>query len=177
MADPFLGEIRMFGGNFAPKYHALCNGQLIPISQNTALFSILGTTYGGNGTTTFALPDLRGRFPIGAGLGAGLSEQVLGEEIGTPTTALLPFNLPSHTHSLQATTTSASLPSPSGNIWAVAGSRRSTVNLYTATAGTSPAMAVQSLGFAGNSLSHNNQSPYLSISFLIVLQGIFPVRN
>lgn len=177
MAEPFIGEIKMFGGNFAPKFHAFCNGQILSISSNTALFSIIGTYYGGNGTSTFALPDLRGRFPIGQGNGAGLSQQVIGEVGGAPTVSLLSSNLPAHTHTLQATSASASSPTPGGNIWAVAGSRRSTVNLYTAAAGTAPAMAAQALAANGSSLPHNNQSPYLAISFIIALQGVFPSRN
>lgn len=177
MAEPFIGEIKMFGGNFAPKFHAFCNGQLLSIASNTALFSILGTYYGGNGTSNFALPDLRGRFPIGQGDGPGLSSQVIGEMQGTPTVQLLSSNLPSHTHTLQATTASASSATPGGNIWAVAGSRRSTVNLYTAAAGTAPTMAAQALAVNGGNLPHNNQSPYLAISFIIALQGIYPSRN
>ena len=175
--DAFIGQLTLFGGNFAIKHWALSNGQLIPISQNTALFSILGTNYGGNGTTTFALPDLRGRFPIGVGNGAGLSPQFSGQVQGSVNVALNSSNLPSHNHTFQATTAAASAPTPGTNIWAVAGSRRSTINLYTASKGSGLAMAAQSLAPAGSSLPHNNMSPYLGVSFLICLQGIFPTRN
>ncbi|MDB6073941.1 MAG: Microcystin dependent protein [Verrucomicrobiaceae bacterium] len=177
MADPFIGEMKIFAGNFALRGYALCNGQLISISQNTALFAILGTTYGGNGTTTFALPDLRGRFPIGSGQGAGLSNQSMGQLQGSPTVQLTANNLPTHNHTLQATTAPASSAAPSTNIWAVAGSRRSTVNLYTAAQGAGSSMAPQSLTPIGGGLPHNNMSPYLGLTFLIAMQGIFPTRN
>src|SRR5215472_14207563 len=125
MSLPFLGEIFMFAGNFAPRGYALCNGQLMSIQQNTALFSILGTTYGGNGTTTFALPDLRGRSPIGTGQGPGLTDIVLGEMAGTENVTLTTNNMPSHTHSLNADSNPASVSAPAGSVLADSGNAQS----------------------------------------------------
>jgi microcystin-dependent protein len=167
----------MMGCNFAPRGFAFCDGQLLSIAQNTALFALLGTTYGGNGTTTFGLPDLRGRFPMAQGNGPGLSPVVMGEQSGSPSVTLTAQMMPAHLHTLQATTAPASSASPAGGIWAVAGSRRSTVNLYTSAQGAPAAMAPTALGPAGGNQAHNNQSPYLVINFVIATSGIFPSRN
>jgi microcystin-dependent protein len=162
MSEPFMGEIKLTAFNFAPKGWALCNGQLLPINQNQALFSILGTTYGGNGQTTFALPDLRGRVPIYQG--QGFTEgQAGGEEAHT----LVKNELPQHNHPFQASSTNADAPDPtilakSNNVYGASG------NLTT----LSPA----SIGSTG-SQPHENMQPYLVISFCIALQGIFPSRN
>jgi microcystin-dependent protein len=141
------------------------------------LFALLGTTYGGNGTTTFALPDLQSRFPMGQGNGPGLSPVVMGQQSGSPSVTLTTPNLPAHLHTLQATSAPASSASPTGGIWAVSGSRRSTINLYTSAQGTPSAMAANALGPAGGNQPHNNQSPYLAINFVIALQGIYPSRS
>ena len=175
--DPFIGEIMMAGFNFAPRGWALCNGQTLAISQNTALFSLLGTNYGGNGTTTFALPDLRGRTPIQQGQGPGLSSRQVGETGGVENVTLISTEIPSHTHALKATTASATTAAPAGAIWAVSGSRRSTTNLYTNAAGAGAVMNSQVLAPVGSSVPHNNMPPYLAVNFCIALQGIFPARN
>lgn len=175
MSDPFVAEIRIFAGNFAPRHWAFCDGQLLPISQNTALFSLLGTTYGGDGKSTFALPDLQGRSPMQHGQGPGLSFRQLGEASGSETVTLLESEMPMHTHRVQAVPRSqftvGNTNSPAGNILA---SPR-TGNQYTASL-TAQAMAPQSVNAIGNSLPHNNMQPYLALTFIIALQGIFPPR-
>jgi microcystin-dependent protein len=176
MSDQFIAEIRIFAGNFAPSGWALCNGQLLPISQNTALFSLLGTTYGGDGKTTFALPNLQGSAPLHPGLGPGLSPRDLGQSSGSSTVTLINTELPSHTHQAMGTTTPGSLPDPSGNVWAPAGVARGT-NMYSDTPGTPPAMNAQAVSGSGSSLPHNNLPPYLTLTFIIALQGIFPSRG
>ena len=129
MSQPYIGEIKMFGGNFAPRNYALCNGQLLSIAQNTALFSIFGTTFGGDGRSTFALPNLQSMAPLGVGDGPGLTPRVLGEQVGSPAVTLLASELPSHSHNPTALSTSpnpAPVLSPAGSVWAVAGARRAT---------------------------------------------------
>ena len=179
MADPFVAEIRIFPFNFAPRGWAFCNGQILPISQNTALFSLLGTTYGGNGQTTFALPNLQGRAMVGWGQGPGLSLYALGETAGEPNNTLLTTEMPSHTHAPNGGTAPnpATVLSPQGNVWGVAGTRRVPVSLYKAGASTAAAMNPLALGLAGGSLPHSNMQPYLGLSFIIATQGIFPARN
>jgi microcystin-dependent protein len=173
MADPFVAEIRIFPFNFAPKGWAWCNGQLMPISQNTALFSLLGTTYGGDGKSTFALPDLQGSAPIHAGQGPGLSLYDLGQTGGTDTVTLLQTEIPSHTHSLMANTTTATKSLPTGNSFA----KGSSMIPYLAPAGAPLVnMAAQAISPAGGSLPHNNMMPYLTLYFNIALQGVFPAR-
>lgn len=171
--DPFLGEIRMFAGNFAPVGWALCNGQLLSIAQNTALFSLFGTTYGGDGRVTFALPNLQGRAPMHWGNGAGLTPRVLGEEAGTPTVTLTGVQIPAHIHGFTAENEEASTGSPNGN--AVAGSE--TVNWFTSGSPAQVAMSPQAVGSGGGSQPHNNQQPYLAVTFIVAMQGIFPARN
>lgn len=180
MATPFIAEIKIFGGNFAVRGYAFCNGQILPIAQNTALFSLLGTTYGGNGTSTFALPNLQGSAPLGqcGGQGPGLSPYVLGEAGGTPTVTLLQNQLPQHTHTASCFSTNpnpAPLPSPAGNVWAVASSRRVVTSLYAAT--TDSTMNATALPLMGGSQPHYNLQPFLAITFIIATQGIFPSRN
>ncbi len=177
MSDPFVAEIRIFAGNFAPTGWALCNGQLMSISQNTALFSLLGTTYGGNGTSNFALPNLQGSAPLHAGQGNGLSLRDLGETGGEQTVTLLPTEMPAHTHSVQANTGTGQAD-PGNNVWAEAGSQRPAPNFYTPRV---PAKDVQmnpgAVSLAGNNQPHNNMPPYLGLTFIIALQGVFPPRS
>jgi microcystin-dependent protein len=166
MSSPFIGSIILFAGNFAPRGWAFCDGQLLPISQNTALFSILGTTYGGNGQTTFALPDLRGRHPIGPRQGPGLSDVVLGEESGTEHVTLSVNEMPAHTHSLLASNTEQDTNNPVGAVPAQGG-------VY----GKTPTTTMGQPSVVGGSQPHNNRSPYLGLNYIIALQGIFPSRN
>jgi microcystin-dependent protein len=173
MADPFVAEIRIFPFNFAPKGWAFCNGQLLPLSQNTALFSLLGTTYGGNGKSNFALPDLQGRAAMHPGQGQGLSLHDLGEASGSETVTLLQSEIPVHTHTLKAATDPGDVLVPSPNS-ALALSTGGTI--YTPAANLS-AMAPQALSPAGGGLPHNNMMPYLTFNFCIALQGVFPPRT
>jgi microcystin-dependent protein len=176
MAEPFLGEIRMFAGNFAPQGWAFCNGQILAIQQNTALFSLLGTTYGGDGMQTFALPDLRGRCPINQGQGPGLTNFALGEQAGNETTTLTAQQMPSHTHMLNASTNSGDQPSPQNNILAVTSdTARNSYNSYTAP--TSPNATTAPTTAAGGNAPVALRSPSLAVNFIIALQGIFPSRN
>lgn len=175
MTEPFVAEIRIFAGNFAPAGWALCNGQIIPISQNTALFSLLGTTYGGNGTTTFALPNLQGMAPLQAGQGPGLSNYDLGQSAGAASVTLIASEMPAHTHSVSATAAPGDNPDPNGNVWGLAGAARGT-NMYSAGPGNS-AMSPSAFATAGSSQPHNNMPPYLALNFIIALQGIFPPRS
>jgi microcystin-dependent protein len=176
MSAPFLGEIRMFGFNFPPRGWAFCSGQLLPISQNTALFAILGTTYGGNGQTTFALPNLQGSAPLHAGQGPGLTNRLLGDTGGSPAVTLITTQMPLHNHALQCSTNLADQQGAAGNIPAPGVARRGQ-NFYASTGGTNPAMQSSLVGLAGGSLPHNNLPPFLTVNFCIALQGIFPARN
>lgn len=172
MSDPFVAEIRMFGGNFAPNGWAFCDGQLLFISQNTALFSLLGTTYGGDGKSTFGLPDLRGRAPMHHGQGPGLTNRDLGETGGAESFTLAASQIPSHTHNVALPTVNAAATTsnPQNNLPA-----RTAENTYAAT-GTTVDMASATSGSAGGSQPHNNLQPYLTVSFIIALQGIYPQR-
>lgn len=172
MATPFIGEVRMFGFTFAPRGWAFCQGQLLSIAQNTALFSILGTTYGGNGQTNFGLPDLRGRTPIHPGNGGGGS-YALGELSGEENHLLLATEMPQHTHLVACNSAAATAPLPTGNFWAA-----STSQIYTSSAAAASATTkADALASAGGSQSHTNMQPYLVLNFSIALQGIFPSRN
>lgn len=173
MADPFVAEIRIFGFNFAPRGWAFCNGQLLPISQNTALFSLLGTTYGGDGKSTFALPDMQGNAPMHPGQGPGLSLHDLGEIGGTPNVTLLISEIPVHNHTLQAYNDIGEdrIPGPTESM------ARSTGGNLFATPGTIVQMAFEGLPPVGGSLPHNNMMPYLTLNFCIALQGVFPPRG
>jgi microcystin-dependent protein len=172
MADPFVAEIRIFGFNFAPKGWAFCDGQILPLSQNMALFSLLGTTYGGNGMSTFALPNLQGRAPMQPGQGPGLSLHDLGEEGGSETVTLIESEIPSHTHALQGVASLSAARTPAGN--ALARSRGG--NAYTA-ATNMVAMAPEAVAPVGGDQPHNNMQPYLGLNFCIALQGVFPQRT
>jgi microcystin-dependent protein len=174
MAEPFIGEIKVFAGNFAPAGWAFCNGQLMAISQNDALFALLGTTYGGDGQSTFALPNLQGRALIHQGQGPGLSPYVEGQTGGAEAVALIQAQLPSHTHSIVGTTAGATAPNPGPTVAMAAtptgepiyGSAMGPVNL-------SP----QAVTGAGSDLPHENHQPFLAISYIIALFGVFPSRN
>jgi microcystin-dependent protein len=181
MSDQFIGEIRMFGGNFAISGWALCNGQLLGIAQNTALFSLIGTTYGGDGQQTFALPNLQGRLPLHQGTGPGLSPRSMGEMAGTETVTLTLNQIPSHTHGALASTDQGSLNGPGPTaVPAKPVDTASTATLYVLP-GTSPVtatpMAASSVGTTGGNESHGNMMPSLAVSFIIALVGIFPSRN
>ena len=175
MSSPFVAEIRIFGFNFAPTGWALCDGQLLPISQNTALFSLLGTTYGGDGKSTFALPDLQGSTAMHAGQGPGLSQRFLGEMGGEEFVTLLQSEIPAHSHSLNANAQPSSTGVPT-SITCV--SRGFGGSPYKATPFTPNVnMAPQTLAPAGGSLPHNNMMPYLTLNFCIAMQGVFPPRG
>jgi microcystin-dependent protein len=172
VSEPFLGEIRMFGFNFAPQGWALCDGQVLPISQNEALFALLGTTYGGDGTTTFALPNLQSRVPIHQGHGAGLSNYVAGHAGGTETVKLTATQMPSHTHSVEASSSAATSNTPKGSALA-----QSASHIYTAQPDTSTVMNANMIGHSGGSAPHTNIQPYLAVNFCIALTGIFPAQS
>ena len=177
MANPFLAEIRIFAGNFAPKGWALCDGQSIPISQNTALFSLLGTTYGGDGKSNFALPNLQGAAPMHPGQGAGLSLHNLGESGGSQTVTLLQTEMPAHSHTVQAVDAAGNQSTPTNALWASAPSGRQTVPMYGASAGAPTGnLGPFALSITGGE-PHNNLQPYLGLTFIIALQGLFPARS
>jgi len=155
----------------------MCDGQLQSIAQNTELFSLLGTYYGGNGTTNFALRDLRGRNPNGQGQGPGLGNYSIGQQGGSENVTLLTTQMPAHNHTLRAAITPATSASPDGTVWAVSGSRRAAINLYTATASSTSSMSLGALEPAGNRVPHTNRHPYLALTFIIATQGIYPARN
>jgi len=168
MADPFLGEIRMFGGNFAPAGWATCDGQLLPISQNTALFSLLGTSYGGNGQTTFGLPDLRGRIAINQS-----GDLPLGQSAGAETATLASSQLPGHNHPARCATAGTS-QSPAGQYWAA--DPNGEVAAYN-NASDGKTLSTAAVGLTGGGQAHENMQPFLAISFIIALQGIYPSRS
>lgn len=174
MADPFVAEIRIFPFNFAPKGWAWCDGQLLPLSQNTALFSLLGTTYGGNGKSNFALPDLQGRAPMHPGQGPGLSLHDLGETGGSETVTLLESEIPAHAHTLRAATDIADLQTPSA---ARVLARSQNANAYKSTSQSLTPLAPEALTPTGGDQPHNNLQPYLTFYFNIALQGVFPPRT
>ena len=173
--DPFVAEIRIFPFNFAPKGWAFCDGQILPLSQNTALFSLLGTTYGGDGKSNFALPDMQGNAPMHPGQGPGLSLHDLGETGGSDTVTLLESEIPSHSHSLMSSTVNSSKPSPAGNALA----RVTGATPYVAGTPAPPLAQFSSnaLAPAGGDQPHNNMQPYLTLNFCIALQGVYPPRT
>ena len=180
MADPFVAEIRIFPFNFAPSGWAMCNGQLLPLSQNTALFSLLGTTYGGDGKSTFALPNMQGNAPMHPGQGQGLSLRDLGEMSGSETITLLESEIPVHTHAVQATAANANTDTPGGAVLGRGNfgfqGNTGAVALYSNDAPDTN-MSFQAMSLAGGSLPHNNMQPYLTLNFCIALQGVFPPRG
>ena len=172
MSEPFVGEIRMFAGNFAPRGWAFCDGQLLAVSQNDALFSLLGTIYGGDGRTTFGLPDMRGSLTVHAGQGPGLSERRLCAKGGAEKVTLTVNQLPSHSHAYQASTASGDQSSPIGNVLA----GRAGDATYTEDTAITP-MSSNSVSHVGGSQSHTNLMPYLCINYIIALIGIYPSRH
>jgi microcystin-dependent protein len=174
MSDQFLAEIRIFPFNFPPTGWAFCDGQIMPLSQNTALFALLGTTYGGDGKSTFALPDLAGNAPMHPGQGQGLTERFLGESSGVESITLLTSEIPVHTHVMKANTfdpADLNTPTPSRVLALSQG-----VAAYQPSTAGAGLMAFQALPPAGGGLPHNNMQPYLTLNFCIALQGIFPQR-
>jgi microcystin-dependent protein len=172
---PFVAEIRIVAFNFAPRGWALCNGQILPISQNTGLFALLGTYYGGDGKSTFALPDLQGLVPIHAGQGNGLSQYFLGQQGGSETVTLLQSEIPLHNHTLRAHVLPGETPSPSPQRVIARSQNGSAYNTNVSTSVIQ--MAPQSIAPAGGSQGHNNMRPYLTLNFVIALQGVYPPRN
>jgi microcystin-dependent protein len=172
MSEPFVGEIRMFGFGFVPQGWAQCNGQLLPINQNQALFSLLGTTYGGDGRSTFALPDLRSRVPVGQGQGPGLSSYAEGQAGGAETVTLAATQMPGHAHPVKASSSAADSDQPGGRTLA-----RSAGHIYSANPGSGTVMNADMIGDAGGSQPHGNIQPYLTVNFCIALFGIFPSRS
>lgn len=171
MGTPYVGEIRMFGGNFAPAGWAFCEGQLLAISENETLFNLIGTTYGGDGQSTFALPDLRGRVPVHAGQGAGLSSYVLAQSGGTEVVTLTVAQMPAHSHAALAQSASGVQTSPANGVWAA-----STLSQFSANSSNAN-MNPASLGAEGGSQPHDNMLPFLCVSFIISLFGIFPSQT
>ena len=176
MSDPFLGEIRLVGFTFAPQGWALCDGQLLSIAQNTALFSLLGTTYGGNGQTTFALPDLRGRVPIHPGQGPGLSNYVLGEQSGSENVTLNTSQLPGHNHPLASSNQQGSSSDPSGFFPAVLNEPTGSIAVNGYLASSNSTLNPAAIGVTGGNQPHSNIQPFLCVNFIICLQGIYPSR-
>lgn len=176
MSEPFIAEIRIFAGNFAPRGWAFCDGQLLPISNNTALFSLIGTTYGGDGRTTTALPNLQGRAPMHPGRGPGLTSRRLGEKVGTETVTLSEAQIPSHSHTVRGTTTAGAAGAP-GNTSSI-GRTSITDRLYqTNTTANIVEMASETISTTGGGQPHANQQPYLAMNFIIALQGLYPSRS
>lgn len=169
MSQPFVGEIRLFGGNFAPVGWAFCDGQLLPISENDTLFALIGTTYGGDGQATFGLPDLRGRLPLHQGGGF-----IMGESGGTESVTLTPSQIPAHSHALLGTTDNGTTAAPAGN---AAASLPEVTTLAYGTDAPPTTLHPQSIGMAGGSQPHSNLQPFLCLSFIISLFGIFPQQN
>jgi microcystin-dependent protein len=172
MSDPFVAEIRPFGFNFAPRGWAQCNGQLLPISQNTALFSLLGTFYGGDGKSTFALPNLQGNAPMNQGQSGGTSERFIGEMSGSQTVTLLQSEMPTHSHALNAVESAATTRQPPGQAFAVG----EAISFYK-TAQPNTTMNPGMIGPTGGGNPHNNMQPFLTLNFCIAMQGIFPPRG
>ena len=174
MGQPFVGEIRIFAGSFAPNGWMFCSGQLLPIAQNETLFQLIGTTYGGDGESTFALPDLQGRVPVHQGQGPGLSERFIGEAGGSETVSLLASEMPAHTHALAASAAAAYARGPSQELVA---NQNGGVNSYAPAAASPPALlAASAIGVSGGGQPHNNLAPYLVVNYCIALQGIYPQR-
>ncbi len=183
MNDPFIGTIIMFGGNFAPRGWALCDGQLLSIASYSSLFSILGTTYGGDGRTTFGLPEMRGRVPVHQGNGPGVPPYNLGQKGGTATNTLTTTNIPSHSHTLFASNAVADANKLTKSAKAGPALKNANLNIWdnnfqaSATAGLKNKMHPKVIGATGGGQAVNNMQPYLAVNFIIALQGIYPSRN
>ncbi|HEV6968243.1 phage tail protein [Roseateles sp.] len=169
MSNPFVGEVRLFGGNFAPMGWAFCQGQLMPIAENEVLFQLIGTTYGGDGVQTFALPDLSGRVPVHQGQGPGLTGRPIGQMAGRETVTLSYSQMPAHSHALRASTAAASVSAPAGALLAA-----TPVNSYDNTAAGVPMAAGGITTTGGSTLPHDNMAPSLALNYIISLYGIFP---
>ena len=168
--EPFIGMVILFGGNFAPRGWALCDGQLLPISENTSLFSILGTTYGGDGRTTFALPDLRGRVPMHPGNGPGLTPRDLGQKLGEESVSLTVAQMPSHGHEMNVANVTADNDRPTGGMLARG-------QIYSATATPTATLNPTTIASNGGNQAHDNMQPSLGINYIIALQGVYPSRS
>ena len=175
MSEPFVAEIRIFAGNFAPRGWAFCDGQLLPIANNTALFSIIGTTYGGDGRTTTALPNLQGRAPMHPGRGPGLTARRLGEKVGVETVSLSESQIPSHTHTVRAATSPAN-PIPPSNTTSLGRSAAGTA-YQSDTSSNLVDMASETIATTGGGQAHTNVQPYLTLNFIIALVGLYPSRG
>lgn len=175
MYEPYVGEVRLFAGNFAPRGWAFCEGQILPVQQNQALFALLGTQYGGNGSTTFMLPDLRGRSPVGAGVDGDLTPVVAGQVLGSETVTLTAAQLPPHTHRVPAADAVGTSDNPSGTVPAQSRRGRASEALY-GPAASLVALAPGAVADAGGGQSHDNMPPYTVLRFAIALAGIFPPR-
>jgi len=176
MSEPFVAEIRIFGGDFAPRSWAFCNGQLLPVSQNTALFSLIGTTYGGDGRSTTALPNMQGRTPMHPGRGPGLTSRRLGQRGGVESVTLSEAQMPNHTHSLRGSTEEAEFdgsPNPVNNLTGVVEGGKEPY----AASGSLTSLSANALPNSGGSQAHNNLQPFLAINFIIALQGLYPSRG
>jgi len=174
MSEPFIGEIRMFAGNFAPRSWAFCDGQLLAVSQNDALFALIGTIYGGDGRTTFALPDMRGRVPVHWGTGPGLSPRNIGSKFGVENVTLTESQLTSHNHQFQASTNLANTGFPAANVVA---DTDTTSTYFNAASDPDTAFPDNTVSNSGNNQSHNNVMPFQCVNYIIALFGIFPSRN
>ena len=176
MSEPFTAEVRIFAGNFAPRGWAFCDGQLLPIAQNTALFSLIGTTYGGDGRTTTALPNLQGRAPMHPGRGPGLTARRLGEKVGVETVTLSEAQIPSHNHTARAAAQPANSPSPT-NTSSFARSAAGAVAYQTDTTANLVDLASETLSTTGGGQAHTNLQPFLALNFIIALVGLYPSRG
>jgi len=173
MSEPFIAEIRIFAGNFAPRGWAFCDGQLLPISQNTALFSLIGTTYGGDGRSTTGLPNLQGRAPMHSGRGPGLTSRRLGETVGVESVTLTEAQMPAHTHSMRfESVETGNSNSPEYNVYA-----QSAVSAASVFSENTPNSAVTTLRNTGGGFAHNNMQPYIGVNFIIALWGVYPSRS
>jgi len=171
MGSPFVGEVRLFAGNFAPVGWMFCDGSILPISEYEVLFQLIGTTYGGDGQSTFALPDLRSRVPVHIGQGAGLSPYVLGQAGGTETVTLTTNQIPAHGHAINANSSHGTSTSPTGKVWA------GTADFQQYAVERTGNMAASAIGNSGGSQPHDNRPPFLAVNFIISLFGIFPTQN
>jgi microcystin-dependent protein len=177
MADSYVGEIRMFAGNYAPDGWALCDGTLLAVSANQALFALIGTTYGGDGVNNFAVPDLRSRLPLGQGQGPGLTARIIGQTVGSEGVALAIAQLPAHSHAFVAASNAASVTAPAGNF--LAAPNPATINMFAAVDATKTSnnLATDTLGMSGQTQAHSNMMPSLSIGFIISTTGVYPTHQ